>query len=81
MTRSPAPRLICGCSDRRSADACSPAKRLPRAISATASAIPALCYAGALLRREHLGAGAGSLERTVIDGAEAVNGADAVLLG
>ena len=38
-TRSPAPRLICGCSARRSAAACWPAKRSPPRAMATAAAI------------------------------------------
>ena len=55
-TRWPARRRICGCSARRSAAACSPAKRWPRA-TRRRTAIRALCRAGAVFRREHHRAG------------------------
>ncbi len=56
-TRSPAPRPICACSARRSAAACSPAKRWPRRANGDGGDPQRYVDGGAVLCREHLGAG------------------------
>ena len=78
--RSPAPRPICGCSRWRPAARCLAEEALAAARMAGNGADAAARIAHrALFRREHRGRRPRGLERTVVEGADSVNAAEAAL--
>ena len=77
--RSPARRPICGCSRSRPAARCSPRRRWRRREPAKIGADAAARIAIARFFAENLAVQAGGLERTVVEGADSVNRADAAL--